>query len=241
MRISAGMFLALAAASSLPAEPHTERRTYAVEWRLVRAGTVTLEYGRSHAIMRLESSGIVSSLFKVEDTYEANYQDGNCATTSIMDSKEGKRHHDTRITYDGPHNRAYYVERDLLKNAILHQDNVEIPSCVSDVFGALLKLRETNLELGQTVQVPMSDGRKYAAVKIQAQEREEVKTPFGNYPAIRYEADIMNGVVYTRKGKVNIWLTDDQRKLAVQIRLRMGFPVGAVTLQLEKAEHLGNP
>jgi hypothetical protein len=236
-----GMFLALAAVSSLPAEPTTERRTYSVEWRLVRAGTVTLEYGKTHATMHLESSGIVSSLFKVEDAYNVTYQDSYCATSSLMDSKEGKRHHETRITYDRARNKAFYVERDLLKNMVLHEDSVDTSYCVSDVVGALVKLRDANIEPGQSMQFPMSDGRRYAAVKIQAQEREDVKTTSGAYKTIRYEADLMNGVVYTRKGKVNIWLTDDPRKLVVQIRIRMGFPVGAVTLQLEKAEHLGNP
>lgn len=245
MRFLAGMFGALTFVSLVSAEPVTEKRTYSVEWRLVRAGTVTLEYGKTHATMRLESSGIVSSLFKVEDVYDVNYQDSYCATSGVMDSKEGKRHHDTRITYDRARNRAFYVERDLIKNMTLHEDSVETPYCVSDVVGALLKLREANIEPGQTLQAPVSDGRKYAAVKIQAQEREEVRTPAGPYKTIRYEADVMNGIVYTRKGKVNIWLTDDDRKIAVQIRVRMNFPVGAVTLQLEKSESIkttaGNP
>jgi hypothetical protein len=73
-------------------------------------------------------------------------------------------------------------------------------------------------------------------VKIEAQEREEVKTPSGTYQTTRFEADLMNGVVYTRKGHAYIWLTDDARRLPVQIRVRMNFPVGTVTLALEKTE-----
>ena len=47
----------------------------------------------------------------------------------------------------------------------------------------------------------------------------------------------MNGVVYTRKGDVWLWLTDDARRLPVQIRLRTTFPISTVTLTLEKEEH----
>jgi hypothetical protein len=43
-------------------------------------------------------------------------------------------------------------------------------------------------------------------------------------------------VVYPRKGRVFVWLSDDTKRIPVQIRLRMAFPVGTVTLQLEKAE-----
>jgi hypothetical protein len=49
---------------------------------------------------------------------------------------------------------------------------------------------------------------------------------------------MLNGVVYTRKGRLFIWLTDDARHLPVQIRLKLPFPIGTVTLQLQKEEHL---
>jgi hypothetical protein len=35
-----------------------------------------------------------------------------------------------------------------------------------------------------------------------------------------------------------LWLTDDARKLPVQLRLRMQFLIGTITLQLEKEEKL---
>jgi len=34
-----------------------------------------------------------------------------------------------------------------------------------------------------------------------------------------------------------VWVTDDERHLPVQIRARMGFPIGSITLSLEKEEH----
>jgi hypothetical protein len=87
------------------------------------------------------------------------------------------------------------------------------------------------------VQLPVSDGRKSAAVKVEAQEREQIKTPAGTFKAVRYEINLLNGVVYSRKGRAFVWLTDDERRLPVQIRLRMSFPLGTVTLDLEKEEH----
>jgi hypothetical protein len=44
--------------------------------------------------------------------------------------------------------------------------------------------------------------------------------------------------VYSRKGRVFIWVTDDAQRLPVQIQLRMSFPVGTVTLRLLKEERL---
>ena len=221
----------------LPVKTPSERLTYDIEWRLIHAGSAVIDAQKSHAQLTLESAGMVSTLFKVHDVYSVNYEDPFCATSSMMDSFEGKRHHETKITYDRASNRASYLERDVIKDIVLHSDEVTVPNCVHEVIGAILKLRGMALEPGQSTQVPMSDGRRSAGVKIEAQEREEVKTPAGAFKTIRYEAGMLNGVVYTRKGHAQLWLTDDSRHLPVQIRLRMQFPIGTVTLQLEKEEH----
>jgi hypothetical protein len=47
---------------------------------------------------------------------------------------------------------------------------------------------------------------------------------------------LMNGVIYQRKGRVFVWVSDDTRRIPVQIRLRLAFPIGTVTLQLQKEE-----
>lgn len=213
-----------------------ERLTYEVEWRLIHAGTAVVESQKSTANLKLDSAGVVSTLFKVHDLYTSNFDNGFCAASASMDSQEGKRHHDTKVTYDGAANRATYLERDLVKETVLRTASVQIPECVHEVLGAFLKLRDMKLAQGQSAYLPMSDGRRSAQVKVEAQEREEVKTASGTHSAIRYEASMLNGVIYPRKGRVFIWLTDDDRRLPVQIRLRMNFPVGTVTLQLAKEE-----
>jgi len=214
-----------------------EKLTYGVEWRLIRAGTVTVERQPRQASMRLESAGIVSTLFKIEDVYTVNYEDSICATSSDMNSMEHDRHHDTRVTYDRIHNHATFIERDLITNMVMKQTGTDIPNCVSDTLGAFAKIRSMNVGLGQSAQIPVSDGRRSAQVKVTAQEREGIKTPSGMYQTVRYTADLMNGVVYSRKGEVFVWLTDDARRLPVQIRVRTNFPISTVTLQLEKEEH----
>ena len=218
--------------------PHTERLTYDIEWRLIHAGSAVVDAQKTSARMKLESEGMVSSLFKVDDAYGVTYDEPFCATSSTLDAQEGKRHRETRVTFDRTKNRADYVERDVVKNAVLHTYDVAIPNCVHDTLGALISLRTLALNPGQSAQMPVSDGHHSASVKVEAQEREELKIAANTYKTIRYETFLMNGVVYTRKGRVFIWLTDDARRLPVQIQLRMSFPVGTVTLHLLKEEKL---
>jgi hypothetical protein len=213
-----------------------EKLTYDVEWRLIHAGEVMLQVQRSRADMTIESAGLVSSLFKVHDTLQTNFDDFFCASGSLMNAQEGKRRRETKVNYDRSRNRAASVERDLINDSVVHMSEVDTPNCVHDVVGALLRLRNISIEPGQSAQLPLSDGRRSASVKIDAQEREDLKTPAGPFKAVRCEVYIMNNVIYARKGRVFVWLSDDARRTPVQIRLRLPFPIGTVTLQLEKQE-----
>jgi hypothetical protein len=230
---------------SLHAFPSVETLHYDIEWRLITAGTAQLRIEPSRnssrpqweAKVHLESAGLVSRLYKLDDHYAVMLENQFCATSSDMDAFEGKKHRDTKVTYDAARGHATYVERDLLKNTAAVTKQTEIPTCVSDVVGGLYKLRTMHVEPGQSVVIPTSDGKKTAQVRIEAQEREEIKTVLGDFKTIRYEAFLFNGVIYARKASMLVWLTDDARHLPVRIRARMSFPIGSITLDLEKEEH----
>lgn len=209
---------------------------YGIEWRLIRAGiaklTWTPEPQGHKADLHLESVGLVSRLYKVNDDYRTLMNDKLCALSTVITSEEGKRKRETKITYAG--GKATYLERDLIKNAVVLSKETPVPPCVYDYFGALTKLRGMKLEPGQSTQVPMSDGKKSADVRVEAQEREAVKTPVGVFKTIRYEVLLFNNVLVNKKARLFIWISDDARRLPVQFRVRLQFLVGTINLQLEK-------
>lgn len=222
------------------APPAPETLMYNVEWRLITAGKAKVEWRRENPgwqiNVHLESVGLVSKLFRVEDDYSANLNNSLCADTSQFLSHEGSRVRETKITFDAADRKALYVETDRLKNTTLQSKETEIPPCVHDVAGALYLLRTLNLEPGQSANEPVTDGKKSVMAKVEAQAREDIKTPAGVFHTVRYEAYLFNGVLYKRPAHLNIWLTDDARKLPVQIRVRMSIAVGTIMLQLDKQE-----
>jgi hypothetical protein len=234
------VFLACSSlATSQTAAPPRETFHFNVEWRLITAGKAHVEWlpGVSPEVrLRLESVGMVSKLFKVENDYTAILNQSLCAQSVHMRTHEGNRQRETRITFDGVARRASYLERDLVRNTILLAKEIDIPPCVHDVIGGLFFLRTLNLEPGQSTQVPVSDGKKSVSARVEAQQREDVKTAEGTFHAVRYEIYLFNGVLFQRSAHLNIWLTDDRRKLPVQIRVRMPVTIGTITLQLEKHE-----
>lgn len=226
--------------SSLPSK---EVLSYNIEWRLVTAGKATLEWTPAAAPhpghqldLHVESVGLVSKLFKVEDEYRANLSPSLCVQSSRLTAHEGVRHRDTRINFEGEARKATYIERDTAKNAVVESKEIEIPECVHDVVGGVYFLRTLNLEPGQSTEIPVSDGKKSVLAKVEAQQREDVRTPSGSYKTIRYEIYLFNNVLYRRSAHLFVWLTDDRRRLPVQIRVRMQFTIGTITLQLTGVE-----
>jgi len=234
----AGSWSVLAQSNALPAK---ETLYYNVEWRLITAGKAKIEWtalprSEGRVSLHLESVGLVSKLFRVEDDYSVNLGGGMCSESSLFTSHEGSRQRETRVTYDGAAHKADYVERDRVKNTVLLQKQIEIPTCVHDVAGGLFFVRTLNLEPGQSTTVAVSDGKKSASAKVEAQAREDIKTPEGTFHTIRYEIYLFNGVLFQRPAHLNLWVTDDRRRLPVQIRVRMQITIGTITLQLEKHE-----
>ncbi len=250
-RISARCLCALLVLLLLPASlspqstpgtrpfPSPETLTFSIEWRLINAGVARVSLERSgggwQTHLNLESAGLVSKLYKVNDYLTSHYENEFCIQNSTLNALEGKRRRDTHVTYDTTRNKAVYLERDLVKNAG-KQGEFDIPSCVRDVVGGLIYLRTQNVELGHSLEIPMSDGKKFAVARVESQEREDIKINKNVYKTVRYEAFIFNKVLYSRSGRLLVWLTEDGRHVPVQIQIRTGFPIGTVTLQLDKQE-----
>lgn len=234
----------IAAPGALP--PH-EILQYNVEWRLVTAGKARLQWDAAphqalasnagwQADLHLESTGLVSKLFKVNNHYTSNLDSDLCSTSSFLKADEGTRHKETRVTFNRQAHKAEYLEKDLDKKGAVTAHDIDTPPCVHDVLGGLYVLRTMNLPVGQSLQIPVSDGKKSVMARVEAQQREDVKTPAGTFKTVRYEAYLFNDVLYRRYGHLHFWLTDDARKLPVQVRVRLQFTIGTITLQLEKEE-----
>ena len=233
--------LVLAQSAGLPSK---ELLSYNIEWRLVSAGKVVIEWRLSpfegqpgwQADARIESVGLVSKLYKVDINSVSKLKQGFCAGYSLTTGREGNRWRETAIMFDSDSRKSIYHERDLSRNSVIASQEAPMPPCVHDALGGLFYLRTLELEPGQSVEIPVSDGKRSVMAKVEAQQREELKVPDGTYKTIRWELYLFNNVLYRRPAHLYVWLSDDRRKLPVQIRVRMPITIGTVTLQLARHE-----
>ena len=221
--------------------PGREALTYSIEWRLITAGKANIDWRQdrdgAQIDLRVESVGLVSKLFRVEDDYRARLSPALCTESAQLTSHEGSRERETRIAYDGAAHKAAYLERDRPTEhgaaATRNRDPRLRARCGR---WRCTVMRTLNLEPGQSTTVPVSDGRKFAMAKVEAQQREDVKAPEGVFHTIRYEVYLFDNVIYRRPARLDVWLTDDRHRLPVQIRVRMQIAIGTITLLLEKHE-----
>lgn len=216
-----------------------ETLQFAIEWRLVRAGTALLSRTAMansgwRSDLHLESAGLVNKLYRVNDDYRSTFDSAHCISNLTLHAEEGARRRDTTVSFYRDTRKSSYLEKDLLTNKVVTQKELDTPPCVHDIVAALVHLRGLKLQPGQSVTLPLSDGKRMVNARIEAQERETVKTTSGTYKTIRYEAFLFNDVLYSRKGRLLIWLSEDTKSLPVQVRVRLNFPVGTISLQLEK-------
>lgn len=243
---SSALILCLALVGSARDEPskypYPEKLVYRIEWHLVTAGTAIFNLSEVKAndwkiSLELESAGIVSKLYRVLDAYTA-FSDGEfCAANSVLDAQEGKRHRVTHLNFDNAKNKVHYDERDMIAKTD-ESKTIDVYPCTREVAGALATLRMMDLPPGKSATIAVTNGKKVAKARIDAQSKETITVEGKSYQTIRYEAFLFDNVLYRRKARLFIWITDDDARLPVQLRVQLGFPVGNITLGLVKEERL---
>ena len=227
----------LSFASPASAQPPTETLHYAVDWRFVRAGEVQVNWTNdTRADLQIKTTGVVASLYTVLHNYHTTYDPGLCVTTINLNARENRRNREVNVTFDRENKMAHFLEKDLNTGATALAKDIEIPACAHDVAGALRRLRQLRPAVGTSIELPVSDGKKVIMARVEAQQREMITTPLGQFSAIRYEAFLFNGVFYARKGRLFLWVTEDEKRLPIQLRVQLPFYVGTITLQLEKTQ-----
>ncbi len=213
-----------------------ETLTYDVTWTIFPAGQVTATVqpaaGTSsqdyEIVTTARSQGFVSLLFDVENEFRSIFDPRTSCSLQIHKKiNEGRRHKDTRIVFDRERKLAILDEVDLTKPTAppKHAEN-PIPPCVADVITAFYYARQQPLRVGEQFHLPINDGAKTYDVTVEVQAREQVQTPLGTRDAIRVEPKVFGGL-YSRKGRMLIWFSDDNSHLP--LRIKASIAVGTIT------------
>ena len=216
--------------------PEDQTLVYDVEWRLWRAGQATIRIEPAGAEKRLygtaDSAGFVALLYRVRDRFETFFDAKTlCSRQITKNIEEGGRRRSTTIRFDAQRGKAVLDEKDLKKNTTKHVEN-DAPACATDVLSGMFYVATQPLRDGDIYTFPLNDGGKTVDVKVTVEAREKVKTPAGEFAAIRTQPESLG--LLKNKGNVWIWYSDDERHLPVQMRSKLFW--GTLTFRLARID-----
>lgn len=133
--------------------------------------------------------------------------------------------------HEGNYNARISAEYDQRRNTIFTQDtSFAIEPFTHDVLSAFYYIRTRPLKVGDTFELAAVSGKKKYSLKVFCHGRETVKVPAGTFETLIVEPVLKDDGLFKAKGKLTIWVTDDERRMPV--RMQSKIPVGSIKAEL---------
>jgi hypothetical protein len=209
-----------------------ERLVYDVKFGALRVGTGAMEVrgvvdvrGRDawHTVFTIKG-GV--PLYKVNDRMESWIDTATFTSLRfVQESHEGRRHRLRR--YEMYPERSEYVEEG---SASINRPTVEHPL---DEAAFLYFLRTVPLEVGEHYDFNRYFKPDRNPIRLEILRRERIEVPAGSFETIVVRPIIKSKGIFSENGQAEVWLTDDDRHMVVQMKARLSF--GSIGLYLRNA------
>ncbi len=237
LRTMVGVALSLSAASPLDAQGTAARvpfelgesLTYDVRFGAIKVGTGRMRVlardtvrGRDAWHVRFSVSG-GTFFYRVNDVYES-WMDVTTLNSLRyqQDLNQGSRDRERRF--------EIYPDRAVYRETT--RNGPERPS-VSDPLddgSFLFFIRTVPLEVGRSYTFNRYFRPDRNPVIIRVLRREKVRVPAGEFDAIVIQPVIKTSGIFSEGGQAEIWLSDDERRMMIQMKSRLSF--GSLNLYL---------
>jgi hypothetical protein len=139
----------------------------------------------------------------------------------VQDLQEGKRDRERR--FEIYPDRLVYTEN----------DSEERPTARDplDDGSFLYFIRTVPLSVGQTYDFPRYFRPDRNPVRVRVLRKESVKVPAGRFDAIVIQPIIKSKGIFSENGQAEIWLSDDERRIMLQMKSNLSF--GTLNLYLK--------
>ena len=114
-------------------------------------------------------------------------------------------------------------------------DTIHIPPFVQDALSALYFVRTQPLHVGDTFRIPHFDNGNLYDLAVIVHKKEKIKVPAGTFQTILVEPLMASEGIFKRKGKLNIWMTDDERRIPVKMTSKIA--IGSIGANLARIEN----
>ena len=221
--------LAIVVALTTPLEPTRqipvpfsvgERLEYDVKFGVLKVGNGRMEVVGTETVRGREAWHTAFTVkggtffYKVNDRLESWIDMETFASLRhVQDLQEGKRDRERR--FEIYPDRLVYTEN----------DGAEQPTARDplDDGSFLYFIRTVPLSIGQTYDFPRYFRPDRNPVRVRVLRKESVKVPAGRFDAIVIQPIIKSKGIFSENGQAEIWLSDDDRRIMLQMKSNLSF------------------
>ncbi|MBN2564885.1 MAG: DUF3108 domain-containing protein [Candidatus Eisenbacteria bacterium] len=227
--------------TTLPPFGVGESLTFEIKYGFISAGTAVIGIPRIvtergypcyHIVSVAESNSFFSVFFTVRDVVE-----------SFMDIKElvplrfekrlregDFRDHDL-VIFDHGRSVAIYPE----------QDGRVVPMAPGsqDILTSLYYVRMMDLEVGRSVYIDNHADKKNYPLEIKVLRRDRISVGAGRFDCLVVEPVMRTSGLFRHKGKLTVWLTDDDRRMPVLMKSKV--IIGSISAELVEVRQAEQP
>jgi hypothetical protein len=195
-------------------------------FRWVTAGRATLELlpGDDPETWTIRSlawcNGFFQSFYPVRDT-----------VTSLIDNRGFYPLRFEKSLHEGSYKARISAVYDQARHRVSTQDTVfSIAPFTHDVLSAFYYIRTQPLKVGDTLELAAVSGKKKYNLRVICHRRETIEVAAGKFRTLVVEPILKEDGLFKAKGKLTIWLTDDDAHLPVKMQSKI--PVGSIKAEL---------
>lgn len=234
------LMIGLQAGASVETAPFQEgeRLLYRAKWGAISAGEAVIETlpletikGRQyyHFSLTARTNPRLDTFYTIRERQDS-YTDLSL-TQSLLYSKRGtgSRLRHVVVNFDWKNLIATSVDSGE------PQEPVRIIPGTLDPLALIFSIRMKKLEVGQVLEVPVTDGKKCVSVRVAVTGRETLKIDGRTYDTFVVDPDMESLSGFLKKGRqIKLWYSADEQQLPVRMQSR--FPLGSFVFELVETE-----
>jgi len=209
-----------------------ESLRFSVQYGFIHAGSAWLEvpevaewngHRAWRLVARAQSNWTFDKVYKVRNRIESLWD---------RDSLFSWRYFEDRHEGHYTANDTMIYEPDSLKMRYKNGQSYAVPGPVQDALSSFYLTRTQALPIGGRIGFDYHASRKTAPMEVRVLGRDDVNTPAGKFHCVVVEPLLNAGGIFKNKGRLLIWLTDDDRRMPVQMKSKV--MIGSVKVVLQE-------
>lgn len=201
--------------------------TFNLRWGLFDVGTAVLKVNPMaeiddeevwHFTMTIRTNSFADNFYRVRDRVDGYLSKDLQRSVLYLRRQEGSHKRDVRVKFDWKENKVtYYNEGNPDEPLTMETDSF-------DPLSVFFKFRTLDLTPGSSMELPVTDGRRFVDGVGTIEGGQTVRVPAGEFETVVALPDMRDvGAAFDQAegATLRIWLSDDDRRLPVRLSSRV--------------------